>query len=122
MRPVIAACGLLGLVLGCSTQVDVPCCPRGTDGGCVVLAPAAPGSSNRRLIQFSSPECAAQICVTELVPVDGGPPQGYCSVSCSAVDACPGASTGAMRCDSTIPTSDGGSVSVCVRPAVGAGP
>lgn len=118
MRPVIAALALAS-VAACTTPVDAPCCPRGTDGGCAVLQPAPPGATNRRLIQFGSPECEQQICVTDLESVDGGPPQGYCSVSCAMMNGCPTSSRGAMKCDSTVPASDGGSVSVCLRPAAG---
>ncbi|MBE2247927.1 MAG: hypothetical protein IAE78_00170 [Myxococcus sp.] len=121
MRPVIAALLFSGW-FGCTSALDVPCCPRGTDGKCVVLAPAPVGSSNRRLIQFGSPECEEQICVTDLEAVDGGPPQGYCSRPCSATNACPTSSLGPMRCDSSVPASDGGAVSVCLRPALGSTP
>jgi hypothetical protein len=114
MRPVIVV--VLVLLSGCSTAVDSPCCPRGTDGGCAVLQPAAQGATNRRLVQFGSPECEQQICVTDLESVDGGAPQGYCSVPCSMMAGCPTSSRGAMECDSTLPASDGGSVSVCLRP------
>ena len=120
MRPAIFAVLVAGLWSACTRQVDLPCCPRGTDGKCVVLMPAPPGSSNRRVIQFSSPDCEQQICVTDLELVDGGPPQGYCSAPCSgAMNTCPTSSAGAMRCDSTVPASDGGAVSVCLRPTPG---
>lgn len=116
MRPVIFVVAA-ALSVACTREVDTPCCPRGTDGKCAVLTPAAPGATNRRLIQFGSPECEQQVCVTELEAVDGGPPQGYCSAPCGANAACPVSSRGQMRCDSTIPASDGGSVSVCLRPS-----
>lgn len=119
MRPVVVVAVLAGLGLACATQVDLPCCPRGIDGKCAVLTPAAPGAANRRVIQFGSPECEHQVCVTDLEPVDGGPPQGYCSLPCGTNNACPSSSRGPMRCDSTVPASDGGSVSVCLRPSAG---
>jgi hypothetical protein len=115
MRPVIVV-ALSALLIACARDIDTPCCPRGIDGKCAVLTPAAPGATNRRLIQFGSPECEQQVCVTELEAVDGGPPQGYCSLPCAS-GACPVSSRGQMRCDSTIPASDGGSVSVCLRPS-----
>ena len=119
MRPAIAAGLFACFGLACTSVIDSPCCPRGIDGKCAVLQPAPVGASNRRVIQFSSPECDQQICVTELELVDGGPPQGYCSMPCGAMNSCPTSSVGAMRCDSTVPASDGGAVSVCLRPPPG---
>lgn len=109
MRPVVLS--LLGL-LGCSTQFDGPCCPRGLDGKCLAVAPS---NTQRLLIQLSAPECEQQLCVTDLASADGGATTGYCSIFCRADQTCPAGSQGALRCDSTVPTADGGSLAVCVR-------
>jgi hypothetical protein len=102
--------------VGCSSVVDSPCCPRGTDGRCAQLAVS---TTNRRIIQFGSPECEQQLCVSEPGASDGGVLSGYCSVPCSGTGDCPTGSTGPMRCDSNVPASDGGTLSICVRATAG---
>ncbi|MDX2010849.1 MAG: hypothetical protein SFW67_11680 [Myxococcaceae bacterium] len=114
LRPVLLrAITLLGLALAaCSTPIDGPCCPRGTDGRCVQLPVS---TTNRRIIQLGSPECEQQVCVSEPAASDGGVLSGYCSVPCGAMGECPTGSMGALRCDPNVPASDGGTLSICVR-------
>jgi hypothetical protein len=101
---------------GCSSVVDSPCCPRGIDGRCAQLSVS---TTNRRIIQSGSPECEQQLCVSEPAASDGGVLSGYCSVPCSGTGDCPTGSTSPMRCDSNVPASDGGTLSICVRAPTG---
>lgn len=105
-------CAVLLALTGCQTAIDGPCCPRGTDGRCVELPVT---TTNRRIIQLASPECDQQVCVSEPAASDGGVLSGYCSVPCGAMGECPTGSMGGLRCDTNVPASDGGTLSICVR-------
>jgi hypothetical protein len=99
-------------LVGCTTVLDGPCCPRGTDGRCVQLPLS---STNRRIIQLGSPECDQQLCVSEPEASDGGVLSGYCTVACGPMGECPTVASGPTRCDTNVPSSDGGTLSICVR-------